>query len=277
MHPDSQLESAIKNGFKPESLYSLQPIQVKEPVWTILQQYSGIPAAKILQHVQDLRDRAFKVFPYACIGQASFLELSIASSACYPEMLERVKQGEKLLDLGCAFGQELRQLIYDGAPASNLYGSDLRPEFLELGHDLFADHNSKMHLIAADILDGDSELTAHLAGQVDITYISLFLHVFDFEQQVTVAKRVLDLLVPRPGPLIVCRVIACRDQGVFSYESARLPYYYHDRASWERLWERVQEETGITLDVNTREQEDDMAKKHPLPGIYMLGSSIRRV
>lgn len=26
-------------------------------------------------------------------------------------MLERVKHGEKLLDLGCAFGQELRQLV----------------------------------------------------------------------------------------------------------------------------------------------------------------------
>jgi cyclopropane fatty-acyl-phospholipid synthase-like methyltransferase len=26
-------------------------------------------------------------------------------------MLERVKNGDKLLDLGCAFGQELRQLV----------------------------------------------------------------------------------------------------------------------------------------------------------------------
>lgn len=50
-------------------------------------------------------------FPYACIGQFSFVELSIAASPYYPEMLERVKNGHKLLDLGCAFGQELRQLV----------------------------------------------------------------------------------------------------------------------------------------------------------------------
>jgi cyclopropane fatty-acyl-phospholipid synthase-like methyltransferase len=50
-------------------------------------------------------------FPYACVGQFSFLQLSIASSPIYPEILRRVKEGDKLLDLGCAFGQELRRLV----------------------------------------------------------------------------------------------------------------------------------------------------------------------
>ncbi|KAJ5282944.1 hypothetical protein N7497_001892 [Penicillium chrysogenum] len=277
MHPDSQLETAVKSGFDPKSLYSTELTKVNEPARTILEKYSKIPADNILQHVKDLRDRAFAVFPYACIGQASFLELSIASSPCYLEMLDRVKKGDRLLDLGCAFGQELRQLIYDGAPSQNLYGSDLRPEFLELGLDLFMDRPTiKSRFIDADVLDDKSALVTQLTGELNIVYISLFLHVFDFDTQIKVAKRVLELLAPKAGSLIVCRVVACRDQAIGNATNARLPYYYHDLASWNQLWERVQEETGLKLKVDNWEQDDALAKKHPLEGIYMLGSSIRR-
>lgn len=52
------------------------------------------------------------------VGQSSrapsFVELSIAASSCYPEMLEHVKNSDKLLDLGCAFGQELPHLMSYG-------------------------------------------------------------------------------------------------------------------------------------------------------------------
>lgn len=126
------------------------------------------------------------------------------------------------------------------------------------------------------MLDDRSLLVTQLTGELNIVYISLFLHVFDFDTQVTVAKRVLDLLAPKAGSLIVCRVVACRDQSIGNATNARLPYYYHDLASWNRLWERVQEETGLKLKVDNWEQDDALAKKHPLPGIYMLGSSIRR-
>jgi hypothetical protein len=37
--------------------------------------------------------------------------MSIAQSPLYPEILDRLKSGEKLLDVGCAVGQELRQLV----------------------------------------------------------------------------------------------------------------------------------------------------------------------
>ena len=153
----------------------------------------------------------------------------------------------------------------------------MRPEFLDLGHDLFLDRSiSKFHLISADILNDNSEIIIQLTGQLSIVYISLFLHVFEFDQQIMVGKRVLDLLIPKPGSLIVCRVIACRDQDTLNATSARLPYYYHCLASWERLWECVGKETGVKLNVRSWEQEDALAVKHPLPGIYMLGSSIRR-
>ncbi|KAJ5902878.1 hypothetical protein N7495_003406 [Penicillium taxi] len=277
MHPDSQLETALENGFNPKSLLALELTKVNEPARTILEEYSKIPAAEILQHVTDLRDRAFEVFPYACIGQAAFLDLRIASSPVYQEMLGRVKNGEKLLDLGCAFGQELRQLIYDGAPSENLYGLDLQPRFLDLGYDLFRDREiSKINFISADVLADDSELVHNLANQLGIVYISQLLHVFDFDHQVTVLKRVFDLLEDKPGSLLVCRVVACRDQDAVNATTDRLPYYFHDLASWDKLWERVKRETSLKLSVETWEQESELAWKHPFPGLYMLGSIIRR-
>jgi hypothetical protein len=54
MHPDSQLETAVKSGFDPKSLYSTELTEVNEPARTIIEKYSKIPADNILQHVKDL-------------------------------------------------------------------------------------------------------------------------------------------------------------------------------------------------------------------------------
>lgn len=40
-----------------------------------------------------------------------FLDLNMCNQPYYPEVLERVKNGEKILDIGCCFGQELRKLV----------------------------------------------------------------------------------------------------------------------------------------------------------------------
>jgi hypothetical protein len=131
-------------------------------------------------------------------------------------------------------------------------------------------------LIGADITDDNSELVVRLKGELDMVYISLFLHVFDWDNQVEVAKRVLDLLAAKPGSLIVCRIMACRDQSAINATLGRMPYYYHDLSSWNRLWEKVQHDTSLQLDVHSWEQPDELAAKHPVEGVYVLGSSIRR-
>jgi hypothetical protein len=168
--------------------------------------------------------------------------------------------------------------MFDGAPPTNLYGSDLQQEFLNLGYELFLDQPifPESQLIAADILDKKSALFVRLQGKLNIVYISLFLHVFDWDKQVTVLENVLDLLAATPGSLIVCRVIACRDQAVLNKTHERMPYYYHDLASWNKLWEEIRTRTSLRLAVDVWEQPDDLVKKHPLPGIYVLGSAIRR-
>jgi hypothetical protein len=54
MHPDSQLKDAVTKGFDPKLLYNPHLDHVGEPVRTILEEYSNIPADKILQHVRQL-------------------------------------------------------------------------------------------------------------------------------------------------------------------------------------------------------------------------------
>ncbi|KAF2401227.1 hypothetical protein EJ06DRAFT_576020 [Trichodelitschia bisporula] len=48
-----------------------------------------------------------------------FLDLTLIKFSVYPQVIERMKGGEKFLDLGCCFGQELRRLqsfiVYTGA------------------------------------------------------------------------------------------------------------------------------------------------------------------
>lgn len=95
------------------------------------------------------RDVAFQVFPYACIGQLRFLTLSLRT---HP--LERLTQGSQtLLDLGCCFAQDLRQLVQDGVPSERLHGVDVDQKFLDLGYELFLNKSSlKSTLLAVDVL-----------------------------------------------------------------------------------------------------------------------------
>jgi hypothetical protein len=50
-------------------------------------------------------------YPYPCIGGFHFLKFGLASNPNYQSVLDRVKQGQTLLDLGCCVGQELRKLV----------------------------------------------------------------------------------------------------------------------------------------------------------------------
>lgn len=41
----------------------------------------------------------------------AFLHFSISQTSAYPEILERVKGGDSVIDFGTFFGQDLRKLV----------------------------------------------------------------------------------------------------------------------------------------------------------------------
>lgn len=123
-------------------------------------------------------------------------------------------------------------------------------DFMELGHALFLDKGKlKSKFIAADVFDGDSELK-QLDAKVDILHASCFLHLFNWDQQVQIAKRIVRLLRPQPGSLLMGRQVGNLNPGEYKRRYGEGSRYRHDATSWEKMWVQVGEETGSRWKVD---------------------------
>jgi hypothetical protein len=226
-----------------------------------------------------------------------FLEPAISTLPCFNAIVDWVKEGQKLLEMGCAFGQELRQLV--GYPFSSplcmlyIQGTKRRGlwdigisrctlrepvrcrfglDFINLGCDLFRTRSSlKSRFFASNLLDSNSDTVAELTGKVDIIFASLFFHIFSWNQQITIAKHALQMLTPKPGSMIVGRNAAYvkRTTPPLPEESTTKSFHY-DLASWNLLWDVVQKETGMRFRMETWEQPDQDLMDHPQLGAYMM-------
>src|ERR1700761_7097685 len=115
--PESRAKMAARlkaTPFFKATLESIDPDARK-----IFEEYAGIPPAEVLSHVQTVRDRAWELFPYPCMGLFSFLKMHISKNPAYSTVLKRLlakKDETTLVDLGCGLGQELRTLVAAGVP-----------------------------------------------------------------------------------------------------------------------------------------------------------------
>lgn len=80
---------------------------------------------------------------------------------------ERLKKGASLVDVGTFIGQDLRRLIVDGAPSTNLYAVDIVNHW-NVRSDMFRDRDRfHAHYIETDILYPSPALQ-ELNGKMDI-------------------------------------------------------------------------------------------------------------
>ena len=202
------------------------------------------------------------MFPYPCVGNWGFLRLNIADSPIYAEVVERIKKGELYLDIGCCMGQDVRKLVSDGAPAENTFASDLKKEFWDIGYNLFLDKETlKTRFIQADIFDADSDLK-QLDGKLSIVLAHSFFHLWDWDEQVKAAKRVIQLLKSEPGVMIFGRQGAMVAAGSFAFAEKEQRVYWHNVESWKKLWKHVSDETDTELEVEASLGEEDLAKRN---------------
>jgi hypothetical protein len=217
----------------------------------LLETWSGISSDDVLDHVIRLRDEAWKVHPYPCIGQFRFLQPSFSElSKEHDEIVERLHKGQKLLDMACCVGQTIRQLANDGAPTENIYGCDLQSDFIDLGYHLFRDREKlKTQFLVADIFDPQSALTG-IKDQIDMVYTGSFFHLWGHEKQVEASKAVVALLRPQPGSMILGRQVGATEP--LEKNSPTGTMYRHNVESFKKMWDEIGNDLGVMFTVEAK-------------------------
>lgn len=182
-----------------------------------------------------------------------FCELGFSHHPSYKHVLASLKDPShpsKLLDVGCCFAQDIRKLVYDGAPAENLYACDLRRQFLDLGYDLYGDTETlKAHIFATDIFQDGGRLE-EMEGKMDFLHVRFFLHMFNWEKQVEACKRMVKLLKAVRGAMILGSQTA-NVKGHQVNHPAVGDLWRHDETSFKKMWELVGQATGTRWSVWT--------------------------
>lgn len=156
----------------------------------------------------------------------------------------------------------------------------MRAEFFELGYRLFLDRDTlKSKFIEADITDANSALSG-LDGEIDIIYAASFLHLFDYEGQVEVCKRLVKLLRGERDSLILGRQIGNTNAGEHvqtTNESGVM--YRHNTESFKKMWDDVGEGTRTKWRVDCDFDDEWLSKEERdkvEPGLGMLRFSVFR-
>jgi len=227
-----------------------------------------IDEEELKEHIIKVQTEAYAVHPYPCIRGFAFARLKISRFQAYKELLRLGKErpGALFLDIGCCFGNDIRKAVADGFPIDQVIGSDLRPEYWELGHKLF---NSTPETFPAAFVPGDAfseeflrwellrdtplttpapdlhslKTLTPLSGRVSVIHASAFFHLFDESNQFRLAHLLSSLLSPEPGLIIFGGHVGAKVKGMHIREYSGLPEtrrerFAHSPESWMELWER---------------------------------------
>lgn len=157
------------------------------------------------------------------------------------------------------FVQDTRKLVYDGAPASSVYGTDLHGEYFEYGYKLFRDEAiiPKDHFIAADILNANAPGLKDLQSTFDVINAVHLIHVFTLEDQHALLKRFITLLKPEKDTMITGRCTGHVKEGYYGGENtkqttkSRGDIWEHNAESIKKMFADVGTETGTEWEVNS--------------------------
>ncbi|KAJ9145285.1 Methyltransferase [Pleurostoma richardsiae] len=220
----------------------------------LLVNYSHIPPSEVDKHVIELRDRAWQIHPYPCLGQFRFLELNLSErGALYARLLATLRAGGRFLDIGCCLGQDIRKLVHDGAPRGSAAGAELNAGFIEIGYELFRDRETfGAPIVQANILepvDAEGAPLAQFLGQLDVVQLGMILHLFTWAEQVAAFENAIKLLNNGvKGTLIIGQASGNLD-GVATGGAWGRQTFKHNVETFEKLVKEVGSRTGTEWNV----------------------------
>ena len=176
-----------------------------------------------------------------------------------------MRNNGKYLDLGVCFGQDLRQLVMDGAPSENTYGVDIEKDLVELGFDLFRDRQSlKTEFIIADVFDPKKDWSK-LEGTIDVFHASAVFHLFTRDKQIHIGQLLVRLGRQRPGTLIVGRQVGRQVPGERPMQLGQERVYQHNVESLRLMWKEIGAMTGTSWSVEGSLDSVGMSTSLPPP------------
>ncbi|GIK01921.1 hypothetical protein Aspvir_005962 [Aspergillus viridinutans] len=216
--------------------------RLRPSVRYVYNHWSGIPDEDLPSHLHDIREKAWPLGQYPCIGLWIFVLPGLAALPQFPVILAQARQPQsRILDLGCDLGQELRLLAAHGVPTDLMWAVDIEPGLWQLGFELFRDRDRmKARFIQGDFLSMADESFNDLKGNVDVVIASQFLHLFSWEGQIVATKRIVAL--SKPGTMLVGY-----QQGRKTAREYMRPWgmlFYHNLESFVELWDVVQQDTN---------------------------------
>jgi SAM-dependent methyltransferase len=199
------------------------------------------------------------------------------------------RQGPYFLDLGCCVGQELRSLASEGIPSQNLYGSDIVPSYLSKSYILFNDAAKfRGSLVSADIFSPTlfSDAFNGWESKFRVVHAGLFLHLFSYEKQVMVCRRVIKLLSEEPGSMFLGENAGCLGGGERALRSGtkvegsggEKSYFLHDDVTFSTMWDMVTRDSKTEgkwkVDATFRVWDKDRNAADANGGPFFVGNGI---
>ena len=110
--------------------------------------------------------------------------------------------------------------------------------------------------MAADVFaEGERDALRPLDGRVDVLHAASFLHLFAWEEQVAVGRRMVRLLSGK-GALVLGRQVGSLRPGEYERKmGGGGSVYRHDGASFARMWAQIGRETGTEWRVEVQMEE----------------------
>ncbi|KAK8913479.1 Methyltransferase trt5 [Metarhizium anisopliae] len=249
---EAKLKTAMETDPEKAKAYWKEHVYVEElpdnikPFKELLQEYSKMSPAEVDSLLHRTRAQLWEVVKYPCIGRWAFTNLRSIEGprleAATRRLLSTGTNNDAILDVGCCIGQALRYLAHKGLHPSRLYGTDLHPEFMQIGNELFGDKDRGPTFVAGDMLDTDDVRLRELDHKVTMIHAGNFFHLFTWDQQVKIGTRMLRFFQPGTTDAVIfgrhigtLRPREIDDLGV---------YYLHNQESFEKLWGEIGDRTG---------------------------------